>query len=282
MPLYGSSQSRFIWSAAFDFAKLLQVVGVDCVVSVDLQRPGQGHEACFFDNLIPVESLYSGDLMAKHFVRYIKEQKSGENLSAMNKSPPIQTSSGNMSKLVCVSATSKCVRKTRRFQNLFTKEFNLPVGFAVFTQPHHSSSIQSSDKKQNSGLLGEVKDADVVIVDECVSTGGRLAQLCRVLKKEGAKRIFVCASHGVFSEGTVEMIDLSPVELVLVTDSMPLPSNASKKIVQIPMAEPLAKIIESNVLHDDEVISVNSSADQSASEEIATLINNSDEDLVLD
>jgi ribose-phosphate pyrophosphokinase len=48
--------SRFLTSGAMDFAKMLEVVGVDTVLAVDLQRPGQGHEACFFDTDIPLET----------------------------------------------------------------------------------------------------------------------------------------------------------------------------------------------------------------------------------
>ena len=52
-----------------DFAKLLQSVGVDSVIAVDLQRPGQGHEGCFFDNMIPVETIHSTRLMADYCYR---------------------------------------------------------------------------------------------------------------------------------------------------------------------------------------------------------------------
>jgi ribose-phosphate pyrophosphokinase len=52
-----SHDSRFLSSAAMDFAKMLTVIGVDRVIAVDLQRPGQGGEACFFDNSIPLESI---------------------------------------------------------------------------------------------------------------------------------------------------------------------------------------------------------------------------------
>lgn len=55
-----SHDSRFLSSAAMDFAKMLTVVGVDRVIAVDLQRPGQGGEACFFDNSIPLESVLTG------------------------------------------------------------------------------------------------------------------------------------------------------------------------------------------------------------------------------
>lgn len=48
-------QSRYMTSLSVDFARMLQEMGVDGVISVDLQRPGQGQEACFFDNDVPLE-----------------------------------------------------------------------------------------------------------------------------------------------------------------------------------------------------------------------------------
>jgi phosphoribosylpyrophosphate synthetase len=46
---------------------MLQTVGVDNVLSVDLQRPGQGHEACFFDCAIPVETVSTNSAFAEYF-----------------------------------------------------------------------------------------------------------------------------------------------------------------------------------------------------------------------
>lgn len=59
--------SRFMTSGAADFAMMLQELGVDRVIAIDLQRPGQGLEACFFDNSIPVETILTTD----GFVNYL-------------------------------------------------------------------------------------------------------------------------------------------------------------------------------------------------------------------
>ena len=72
LPISTKHHSRFLWSAAGDFAKLLQVAGVDMIIAVDLQRPGQGHEACFFDSSIPVETISSLSLMASYFRDNVK------------------------------------------------------------------------------------------------------------------------------------------------------------------------------------------------------------------
>ena len=68
--------------------------GVDRVISVDLQRPGQGHEACFFDNNVPLEAIVSTDHMVDYFVKHVNLQE------------PI----------VVVTPNNECVKKARNFQ----------------------------------------------------------------------------------------------------------------------------------------------------------------------
>lgn len=68
--------------------------GVDRVISVDLQRPGQGHEACFFDNTVPLEAIVSTDHMVDYFVQHVNLQE------------PI----------VVVTPNNECVKKARNFQ----------------------------------------------------------------------------------------------------------------------------------------------------------------------
>jgi len=82
-----------------------------------------------------------------------------------------------------------------------------------------------------------------------VDTALSLSTLCRRLRKEGARRVFVCASHGVFSGNAMTLIDLSPVERVIVTDTISLPTTGaiSSKIVRIPVGKLLASVIESEV-----------------------------------
>lgn len=70
-PLSTLHQSRFLTSGAMDFAKMLQEMGVDRVIAVDLQRPGQGQEACFFDNNVPLETILTTDSLVDFFTKYI-------------------------------------------------------------------------------------------------------------------------------------------------------------------------------------------------------------------
>lgn len=56
-PAATSLNSKFIQSPAADIAKMLEVMGVDRVIAVDMQMRVEGHEACFFSSDIPVETI---------------------------------------------------------------------------------------------------------------------------------------------------------------------------------------------------------------------------------
>jgi len=89
-----------------------------------------------------------------------------------------------------------------------------------------------------------VKGTDVVVIDGMVETAGSLSALCQVLAKEEAKDIYLCAPHGLFTGNSMELVRLSPVKKVIVTDSLPMPEDVSDKIVQVSVAKYIAKIIE--------------------------------------
>ena len=87
--------------------------------------------------------------------------------------------------------------------------------------------------------------ADVIIVEDVIDTYGTLSVLCRRLIKEGARRVYLSASHGVFSENSIELINLSPVDRVVVTDTLNLPDEKkSPKIVRVSIAPILARVIK--------------------------------------
>jgi ribose-phosphate pyrophosphokinase len=88
-------------------------------------------------------------------------------------------------------------------------------------------------------VIGEVKDQDVVILDDMVDTGGTLVQSVEALKKEGALRVYAACTHPILSGKAVERIDDSSLEKTIVTNTIPLNQKAqsSKKIEVISVAE---------------------------------------------
>lgn len=221
-PLSTKNQSRFLWSAAGDFAKMLNTMGVDRIIAVDLHRPGQGQETCFFDTTIPVETVSSSELT----LQYLKD-----NIDLKNN-------------ITVVAASPDFLKKARKLQ-LGLKQYvpeGTTVQLAAFLRKIDSSEVRTS--RELTRLLGDVKGTDVIIVDDIVDTGGTLSNICRRVKLEGALKIYVSASHGMFTENALDIIRLSPIEKVIVTDSLPPPPDSSGKIVQLSVANLLANIIE--------------------------------------
>jgi len=89
-------------------------------------------------------------------------------------------------------------------------------------------------------VIGDVKDRDVVILDDMVDTGGTLVQSVYALKNTGAKRVFAACTHPVLSEQGVEKIEASGLEKLIVTNTIHLKEeklNPTKKIVVLSVAE---------------------------------------------
>jgi ribose-phosphate pyrophosphokinase len=75
-------------------------------------------------------------------------------------------------------------------------------------------------------VIGEVQGRDVVIFDDMVDTAGTLVLSAEALKKDGAQRIFAACTHPVLSGQAVEKIENSPLERLIVTDTIPLGEKA--------------------------------------------------------
>ncbi len=87
-------------------------------------------------------------------------------------------------------------------------------------------------------VIGEVKDRDVVILDDMVDTGGTLVQTVKALKREGAKKVYAACSHAVLSGQAVDKIINSELEKLIVTNTIPLRENAqaSQKFATLSVA----------------------------------------------
>lgn len=82
-----------------------------------------------------------------------------------------------------------------------------------------------------------------MIIDDFIDSAETISYIANRAHNDGAKRIFVIASHGTFSTGTMQVIDRSPIERVYVTNSLPLPAVRSDKVVQVSIADLIAKSI---------------------------------------
>lgn len=82
-------------------------------------------------------------------------------------------------------------------------------------------------------ILGDVKNKNVLLVDDMIDTGETLCKAAEILKEKEADKIYACATHGVFSENAREKLNNSHLEKIIITDSIPQESNGKIEIVSI-------------------------------------------------
>jgi ribose-phosphate pyrophosphokinase len=100
-----------------------------------------------------------------------------------------------------------------------------------------------------------VQGRDCIIVDDMVDTAGTLCNAARAVMDRGARRVVACATHGVFSGPAVQRISDSPLEEVVVTNSIPLSPGAAacNKIKTVSIARLLGEAIRR--IHNSDSVS---------------------------
>jgi ribose-phosphate pyrophosphokinase len=103
-------------------------------------------------------------------------------------------------------------------------------------------------------LIGDVKDKDVVIIDDMIDTAGTLMQAVEAVKREGARRVLACGVHPVLSGAAMERIGNPQLEELVITNSIPLPLDKQRpKIHALSVAPLLAEAIRR--IHGEESVS---------------------------
>lgn len=148
----------------------------------------------------------------------------------------------NPEELCAVSPDAGGVRRAR----YFAKEMKCSIAIVDKRRDKHNEAIAEY-------LIGDVKDKICILFDDIIDTAGTICEAAKLLKKEGAKEVYVCAVHPVFSGPALQRLDEAPIEEVVVTNSIPLAEGAPKKITQLSVAPILGEAISR--IHDDESIS---------------------------
>ena len=92
-------------------------------------------------------------------------------------------------------------------------------------------------------IIGDVKDKNVVIVDDMVDTAGTITFAANEMKKAGAKSVRAVASHCIMSGSANERVQNSSLEEMVFTDSIPY-SNVCTKVKQLSVAKMFAQAIK--------------------------------------
>jgi ribose-phosphate pyrophosphokinase len=162
-------------------ADCIEAAGADRVLTMDLHSPQiQG----FFK--IPVDHLYAMPV----FIDYFRAKEIPD--------------------LVVASPDVGFGKQAYRFSQMI----NAPVVFGNKTRRGHDEKAEMVE------VVGEVRGKNVLIVDDFTISGGTLIEMANACKERGAKEIYACVSHGVFSLGSAEKIDASPIKELVLTDTV--------------------------------------------------------------
>ena len=102
--------------------------------------------------------------------------------------------------------------------------------------------------------LNNIKDKTCIMFDDIIDTAGTICGAAQLLKDKGAKDVYVCATHPVFSGPALERLEKAPIKEVVVTNTIPLnQSFLPEKITQLSVAPLLGEAISR--IHDGESVS---------------------------
>ena len=104
-------------------------------------------------------------------------------------------------------------------------------------------------------VIGDVSGRTCIIQDDIIDTAGTITKAAAALKANGAERIFACAVHGVLSGPAIDRIEKSPIDRLIVTNSIPLTADKAKcaKITVLSVARLLGQAIKS--IHEETSVS---------------------------
>lgn len=196
-------------------ADLLTTAGAQRVVALDLHAP----QIMGFFNIL-VDHLYASPVL----LDYIRSLE--------------------LEDIVLVSPDVGGVSRTRAFAK---KLDDAPIAIIDKRRSQHNVAEVMS-------VVGEVKDKVAIMVDDMVDTAGTLVKGADLLKKEGAREIYACATHAVLSGPANERISKSCIKKLIVTNSIPHePDQLPDKVIQLSVARLLGEAIAR--IHDDTSIS---------------------------
>jgi len=145
--------------------------------------------------------------------------------------------------LVIVSPDAGGVERARAYAK------RLDASLAIIDKRRESPNVS-----QVMNIIGDVEGMTAILVDDMVDTGGTLVRAANALIDKGAKAVYACCTHPVFSGKAVQIISESPIHEMIVTDTIPLKEEAQacSKIKVISIASLLADAIR-RIYEDDSV-----------------------------
>lgn len=185
-------------------ANLLTAAGAERILTMDLHAQ---QIQGFFD--IPVDHLYAAPVFYQHL-----RQQPLQNLVVV--SPDV----GGMKMAAAYSQT-------------------LGAGLAIVAKRRISAT-----ETQALYVVGDVKDRDVLLVDDMTETAGTLSSAASTLRSAGARDIYACVSHAILNEAGLQRLRNSGIRQLITTDSTPQPADASLPLTTLSVSALLGEAIK--------------------------------------
>ncbi|WP_347345646.1 ribose-phosphate diphosphokinase [Microbacterium sp.] len=203
-------------------ADLLRTAGADRIMSVDLHAAQiQG----FFDG--PVDHLFAKPVLLDYFEKHLTAE--------------------DRAKLTVVSPDTGRVRVADTWSD------SLDAPLAII---HKRRDPNVANQVTVNEIVGHVEGRVCLLVDDMIDTGGTIVKAAQALKKNGAERVIVAATHAIFSDPAAQRLQDPSVDAVVVTDSIPLPPEKRfPGLTVLPIAPLLARAIH-EVFEDGSVTSM--------------------------
>ena len=106
----------------------------------------------------------------------------------------------------------------------YALDMDLPIAFIEKRRTGNDAKAEALT------LIGDVKDRDVIIVDDEVDTGGSIAQAVKVVKDNGARDIYLAFIHPLFSRDAAERLATLPIKQIITTDTVSIPPEKMKPL----------------------------------------------------
>lgn len=169
-------------------AALFEAVGVDCFVTVEV------HNAAAFQNAFRcrTEHLEAHALFAEHFAAHLGDRD-----------------------LVLVSPDEGGIKRATRYRKALEHRLGRPLSGAFVDKQ------RSEDRVSGEGLVGDVRDRTVLLVDDMICGGTTIVRAAELCRDAGAREVFVAAAHGVFTPEASRALEEAPIERIAVLDHAP-------------------------------------------------------------
>ncbi len=180
-------------------ADLITTAGADRVLTMDLHAP---QIQGYFN--IPVDHLVGVPILANYFKQL------------------------NLQDLVVVSPDLGSVTRARKFAD------RIDASLAIIDKRRPKANVS-----EVMNIIGDVKDKNVILIDDMIDTAGTITQGAKALREFGAKEVYACCTHPVLSGPAIERLENSVIKEIVILDTILLPDEKKLPNMKILSVAPI-------------------------------------------